>query len=53
MSVDRFFHWTCNKCNKEVIRKEYGLPKKWVVLPRTFRRHEIIHYCEECKDANV
>jgi len=48
MSVNRLFHWQCDKCGKEVLQKEYGLPHKWIVLPRTFKRDSILHYCEVC-----
>ena len=47
MSVRRLFHWTC-ECGKEVTQVGYGLPKKWIVIDRTFKQPLIKHLCDTC-----
>ena len=53
MSVIRLFHWKCSVCNKEVTKADFGLPKKWIALSRTFQRKEIKHLCPSCQEHGI
>ena len=48
MSVERYFHWTCDFCGRTVLKRDYGSPSKWRVYLRSFTNDNIKHKCEKC-----
>jgi predicted RNA-binding Zn-ribbon protein involved in translation (DUF1610 family) len=44
MSVERYFHWTCDTCGKVEIRQAYGFPHGWIFV----KGPKVTHACPEC-----
>lgn len=46
MSLDRLFHWTCDRCGLGEQKKDYGLPKGWM-WSQTMSS-PVLHRCAPC-----
>lgn len=50
MSLERYFEYTCDKCQKTERKSTYLFPKGWTYLPANLQRREIEHRCPECRE---